>query len=546
MADLFLIPYVRSVWQMLSRRFPDSGKIVLYGGGAHTRWLFEVTSGLPCPPITAIFDDHAQSGKSIAGIPLVTPSDFCVESVDLVLISSDQWEDKLAARARSVFGPDVEILRLYEGLPRGPYDKTDDRSEALSTLENQSSRLPRSPRQVVVVSDTPRSREAKICWALSRAGFETVLLCKRTPTFNAQPLVSELRMYEHEWQALRIASEFNPTAFHCMANSDYRTAELFVRHRPGLVIVDSYDLIAGMYTGEFLDAHSAVESEIERERFCLENADGLCCRSLEIEHLESKLGYRCPPRLFLRDGCWNRPAGAMARKDDAIHVAYAGGLTPEGASEDVFDVEGRRLWLAQAMHDQGVHFHLFPATSLRGTAFERAFESYRKLEQSGPYVHLHPTTPSDLLIEHLAAMDFGIFVYNEFIPEFGGSVYGEGGETRRLTNAKLKLCTSNKFYDYLDAGLPVIHNAVSGSHLASIVNNFGAGFEVTDIPLDAWEQQFRELDAGALRKGVANARKAYDVVRLGSKLADFYESLGGKAVAPSPNNKTEEFSYAGN
>ncbi len=517
--------------------------MALYGGGAHTRWLLQVTEDMPSPPIAAILDDNAEGGETIAGIPLVKPSEFRKGSADLILISSDQWEGQLADRARSECGPTVDIMRLYEGLPRGPYDKSDDKSEALAALENRSNRLPSQLRQVVVVSDAPRSREAKICYALSRAGFETVLLCKRMPSFNAQAVVSELCLYEHEWQALRIASEFNPIAFHCMANSDYRTAELFVRHRPRKVVVDSYDLIAGMYTDEFFASSPSYEMEIARERFCLEHADGLCCRSPEIEHLETNLGYHCAPRLFLPDGCWNRPVIPRQRNDGAIHIAYVGGLTPESSCEGVVE-EGHRLWLAKAMHDQAIHFHLFPATSLCGDAFEQGFEPYRRLERSGPYIHLHATAPADLLIERLSAMDFGIFVYNEFVPECGGKRYCAAETTRRLASAKLKLCTSNKFYDYLDAGLPVIHNAVEGGNLAAIVSRFGAGIDVSDAPLSEWGQLFRDVDNELLRQKTIEAREAYGIADHGSKLANFYESLGNEKLNVNPDNRAEELAYA--
>ena len=66
MADLFLVPYVRAVWRMLGHRLGSSGRMCIFGAGAHTSWLLSVTDDLPRPPIECIVDDHPPGSPSPA------------------------------------------------------------------------------------------------------------------------------------------------------------------------------------------------------------------------------------------------------------------------------------------------------------------------------------------------------------------------------------------------------------------------------------------------------------------------------------------------
>ncbi|MCH7885252.1 MAG: hypothetical protein IIC01_08385, partial [Planctomycetes bacterium] len=274
MADTFLVPYVRAVWRMLRYRLGPTGRVCLFGAGAHTRWLVSVISDLPGPTVVCILDDQPKT-NSIAGFPVRQADSIDIDTVELVLVSSDRWEEELYARCKQLWGDRVEILRLYEGLPRGPYDKTDDRNEALRRIESPSPHRAVTERQIVIVSDQPRARESKLGYALKHAGWQPILLCGRRPTFDATRDFDEVFHYSNRWEALRLACDYSPVAYHVMVNSVYDTAELFVRHRPGVVIIDSYDLIAGMYTPEYLAAHPALADELNRERTCTEKADGI-------------------------------------------------------------------------------------------------------------------------------------------------------------------------------------------------------------------------------------------------------------------------------
>ncbi len=228
------------------------------------------------------------------------------------------------------------------------------------------------------------------------------------------------------------------------------------------------------------------------------------------------MGYRLAPCVFFADGCDNTLSLAPPQCFDDLHVVYVGKLVPEGVAGPFLD-EGRRLWLGKALASQGVHFHLYPGFDDASGDGDGRFREYVELARETPFVHLHRSVAADAMAEALSRYDFGLFVYNEFVRSSGAAF--------RLTDAKLRLCTSNKFYDYLDAGLPIIHNAVAGSHLAEIPNRFGAGVDVSGVPVEDWGALLRACDREGLRDRAVHARKTYDVRGQASRLIRFYESL---------------------
>jgi hypothetical protein len=113
-----LAEHVRRRWSELD------GEVVLFGAGAHTPWLLGTVGGLAGPQVAAILDDNAKGTREIRGIPVVRPESLA-ERPRTVVLSSDTISDKLTARCRELFGSDIAVVDLYEGLPVGPYPKSD-------------------------------------------------------------------------------------------------------------------------------------------------------------------------------------------------------------------------------------------------------------------------------------------------------------------------------------------------------------------------------------------------------------------------------------
>lgn len=122
--------YIREIWTtwLSGRR-----TVALFGAGEHSRWLMNIVKGLPGPRIALLIDDRADAIREVCGVRVVTPKAIDVGSIDAVVISSDSVEEKLWARAKQCF-PKTPIVRLYEGLPPGPYEKQGDLPAGIDTI----------------------------------------------------------------------------------------------------------------------------------------------------------------------------------------------------------------------------------------------------------------------------------------------------------------------------------------------------------------------------------------------------------------------------
>lgn len=526
MADIFLYPYVRTMWSLLHERLRGQGRFCLYGAGAHTRWLLSVTADLPRHSLYAVIDDDPACDE-IDGVPVVEPDGIEVGAIDAIVISSDQWESQMAQRASDRWGDEVEIIRLYENLPPGPYDKQDDRELCRLLKEQGSVRSTRSTsRRVVIVSSHPKAREAKLALAIGHAGWEPMLLYGRAPSYDPCRYFADAMAYDSEWHALRVAVEWNPAVIHAVANSDYRLAARFVEDSPVPVVVDSYDLIAGMYTDAFLASHPSFAEEIAREQFCLERADGVCCRSREVDYLETTLGYRSGPRLLFPDGCWNQPVlGAVASNSsrgrrrvdsNAWHTVYVGHLHPAETPDNPFHAHGSKYWLAETLAAQGVHLHVYPFHAGPRDPIND-YVRYRELESRSPYFHLHEPVPPDQLIGEISQYDLALFVYNELSEP--------GCVANTYSDAKFRMGASNKIFDFVDAGLPVAHTAYPGSFQSSLLADNGILINLHGMDPADWRTAFDRLDYASLTGRASEARTALDVRTSATGLVAFYEML---------------------
>lgn len=108
--------YVRERWRNIGR---DGEPIAIFGAGRHTRWLLQAVWGVDGPAVACVLDDNPPAPE-ICGHAVTAPTPNAPPA-RRILLSSDAHEEALADRCRSLFGDAVEILRLYDGLPAGPY-----------------------------------------------------------------------------------------------------------------------------------------------------------------------------------------------------------------------------------------------------------------------------------------------------------------------------------------------------------------------------------------------------------------------------------------
>jgi hypothetical protein len=378
----------------------------------------------------------------------------------------------------------------------------------------QASLRSRTPKLVVFVSDQPRYREAKLAAGLKSAGWDVVLLSKAPPEFDPSLHFSRAIRYRDAWEALQVASEFSPVAFHVFANWFYSTPWAFVQHPPGKIVIDPMDVLGGLTRPQLLDIHYPGQEALER--LCFERAHGLCCRSLETQYQKRALGYRFGgKRIFFPDYSLGiSPQSAASRGDGEIHVAHIGSITIEKHEPE--DRVGHFLEIARVLARDRIHFHLYGGAAGGGRSYEETYAEYLELEKTSPYFHLHRPVPMAQLISELRGYTFAIHV--------AGILLNFGDGDRVSTRARHDYYTPSRIFDHIAAGLPVIlHN---GRFLFWLTNRLGIGLQVTADFLStpgSWLMA-RQPDAAGRRK-LQNAWKAVSSETHIPRLIRFYSSL---------------------
>lgn len=401
--------------------------------------------------------------------------------------------------------------------------------------------LPENQKVVVLITDTVYPRMAKIGYGLKFHGWKVILL------FKGQSYISDLtKCFDEVYrfvspsEAVTMAVNFNPIAYHVFSIWNFDVAYLLIQSRTGKVVFDNYDTLTGMIRKEVLD-----KGILDLERFCIENADGLCCRDIALQYVKKHFNYQVKGKtIFFPDYCWDlqenyHDSGINLKKcNDEIHLAYAGGINVEKIHKNTAFAKqfknGYFLEFARDLADAKIHFHIYPQPTIcRPTDFETVLSEYLKLEAETRFFHIHRPVPHEILIKELSEFDLGLESswYESHII---------GSEASLPVRNYYSM--SNKVFDYLDAGLGVI--------LGDDFRMRRCMFEKRRIAivahLDIVKQKILSSPAPilrGLRENVHKAKKAYSIRSHAKRLSDFYLSLEEKKVKvrqPAYINKNKE------
>lgn len=122
MGGPLLNQYIQQRWSLL-RYEQNISRVAVYGAGQHSRWLACVLKNQKDVEVVAVIDDHPEQTETLFGLQVTDFSCFDKDTADAVILSSDCIQERLAERCRTLLGDDVKLIDLYEGLPRGPYEK---------------------------------------------------------------------------------------------------------------------------------------------------------------------------------------------------------------------------------------------------------------------------------------------------------------------------------------------------------------------------------------------------------------------------------------
>lgn len=264
------------------------------------------------------------------------------------------------------------------------------------------------------------------------------------------------------------------------------------------IVFETTDILAGMIA-------NINEKWFEAERFCLENADGVCCRGHELEYVKEHLGYKLHNSIMFMDYCKNDMVVSLTKSDDELSLCYAGGFVyDEGAmvaTKSIF------LEVAKKCAENKCHLHIYPREW-----DEKEYSEFIKLDRESAYFHFHHPIPYTNLNRELSQYDYSICpVKKGFLDK---NVVG--CHTR---NKYIYACT-NQFFDALDAGIPII---------AATPTIFLKSFEQEGVILNRTVEDYDFDEMRRLRKKLQNnCRRAHDDFAIKNnidKLEDFYHVI---------------------
>jgi hypothetical protein len=383
--------------------------------------------------------------------------------------------------------------------------------------------------QIVLICDRHLSpRLCKIAWALKDSGFHTILLQHREAQrylLETSGFFDETHLFDSPEHALALAYNFKPLVYHIFSSWNYDLAELFIKTRPGKIVFDDFDVISGVIRDDFVARN--YPGMTERERYCLEHADGIVARSIELQHVKKKLNFNLRgKKLLFLDYCWNHPLPEPTRQDHELHLVYAGSVYverfyPPGTSNDAFFYD-----FAVDLTAAGIHFHLYPSPAQTGD-FRNYYSDFFDLAAVNPYFHIHFPVETHLLGAELAHYDIALVTAEKEQIDRGNEAY---------TPVKSRLCMPHKVFDYLDAGLGVIV-AEGFAFPWRILKRKGAGAcaytsdvkaKILSAPPGTWTE---------MKRRARQTKKDYAIKAQIHRLIDFYFSLheaAPRVKAPQP------------
>ena len=388
-----------------------------------------------------------------------------------------------------------------------------DLTALLSDTRRATSRPTRNdskPLRVVVVSSKTDPRVRKLGRAIRGAGSEPIFLCGTAPTSDAYEEFEHVLSFDSPWEALRIAKSFEPDLIHVCAHMNYDVALAFTCHRPAPVVIDTYDVLTGMWTEEFFEKFSQFENARNIERYCLEQADGICNRSLQVQVLKRQFDYHTPQNcIFWPEYNWNDrlPSRKLSADDGKLHVVYSGVIHPEDNPQD---------WLAEILETFGVHFHVYPLGGPPDTeGFRERFSTYVALDRDLEHFHLHEPVPHEEWLTELSRYDVLIHVLKFLF-------FGTTGE--HYTYDKLKLAWANKWADAQDCDVYYLaHDFMLLAHLAERTEmGQGVTWEDVNSP-DFWDDLRCRAVNGEF--DFSNKRERYSVNGNAERLMRFYQDV---------------------
>ena len=273
---------------------------------------------------------------------------------------------------------------------------------------------------IIFVADKYITRMDRLAYGLDYLGFNIILLCKKSRYFGS--FYNEIIEYRSPWKAVWIIKRLNASVIHTFSNWNFDTSYAIIRSKLSntKVVLDNYDVLSGLVKKDFLTTNFPMQQE--KEKYCMENADGLCCRSLESQYAKRELNFKFKgKRIFFPEYVWELPIDSNNERDRFENtIVYIGNL-----SKSIFE-------LAKILKEFNWDLHAYCAFNISILKNN----SYSNLKIFGP------VKPKEI-IKVLRKYKYGIQLPSVLL------------NSHLFTKYKYFYAAAGKIFDYIEAGLKV-------------------------------------------------------------------------------------------
>lgn len=371
---------------------------------------------------------------------------------------------------------------------------------------------------ILLITDSIKPRVAKIGFALIKKNYKVILCLNKENKEEIkridQLFFSNIIYFKNKTDLYRKILLFSPLVYHIFTEASVAEwAEYLICKKDvlGKIVYDQYDIYRGFVSNN-------LDEKAKREKFCLENADGLCCRMFETQYLKKNFNYKFKgKRILFLDYCWNTYKFTSPQKRENIRFVYGGRVLAKGLkNRDRYEIETNGFeYIAKVIQENKAYFVIIPSVSCQGSKYKK----YRDLRQNYNRVLLKEPMRFTKLIRYESQMDYGIDCV-----ELEKDILKYRQQKNNFnTEIKNKYYATNKYFDYLDAGIMPIFGRkgeLFGRYLAHFNGAVGCSLEELPNKIETLRKE-REIN----RENACKAREIFAIEKQIDRLIDFYKNI---------------------
>lgn len=428
------------------------------------------------------------------------------------------------------------MLRIYQGMNyvqfidcilkkhscACPDEKTDNHNLRLRLLDNQKRQV-YDDREIVWISGNFTPRSAKIINALRKRKYNVVIIiyggrCKQIFLQEIQNGDISYIVCEDEEEMMFYALKHKPLVYffepvwgNCVWLRLIQQYKLYLRP----IVLGLYDVLNDAYV---------VNNPIllESEKYALENADGIVWRWFSKEYLEERKGFLYKGKSVLfHDYC-----GGYIKKDSEIKkdkrnilkLCTVNGsfwdFSQEGDVPDGYEIYSSLKNISNVLgHQENCLLDIFI-----GKYDQKAFEESKEIEDKFQNIRFFWKVEHNELITRLQSYDYACEFYNIGCANPMDKIIRCGAST--YYGSVFINGVSNRFYDYIDAGLPIV-TSVSLKQI-NFLSKYGV---IVKMSLQDFDMNYLMENEMELKIRAVKARQELDIDNHIDGLIHFFEEF---------------------